>query len=41
MRETAGILARVALVVARVTGSLAEIGRPNNERRVLEATVQM
>jgi len=41
MRETAGILARVALIVAGVMGCLAEIDRPNNERRVLEATVQM
>jgi len=41
MRETATITALVALAAAGVAGSLAEIGRPNNEQRVLEATVQM
>jgi len=40
-RETASITALVALVAAGVAGSLAERGRPNNEQRVLEATVQM
>jgi hypothetical protein len=41
MRGAVGIAALVALTVAGIAGSLAGIGRPNNEQRVLEATVQM